>query len=94
MSENIDNVNISIVDVVGKIEDGVGLVLNLTLQDLSYDIGYWFNKDGYVRIVPDDNFLDLLNVNSIYEYERYDDLIYIIHSKIPNMNKIIEEYLN
>lgn len=86
-------VNISIIDVVGEYNDGVSLLLSVMIYDDVYEIAYWFNKDGEVRLVPEQSLLDVLGVESIYEYGLIEDLIYFIHINIPNMDKILKEFL-
>ena len=85
--------SISIIDVKGKVNGGVSLLLNLMINDSSYEIAYWFNKIGDIRLVPEQVLLDKLEIETIYEYELIDDLIYFIHTNIPNMDKIIKEFL-
>lgn len=86
-------INVSIIDVIGKYEDGISLMLSVLIYDEVYEIAYWFNKDGQIRLVPEQKLLDILGVQSIYEYELVEDLIYFIHINIPNMDKIQKDFL-
>ena len=85
--------SVSIVDVIGSNNGGVSLMLNLMIFNTPYDIAYFFNKEGDIRLVPEQTFLDRLGLDDIYEYEFLDEFVYFIHNNIPNMDKIIEEYL-
>ena len=90
---NINNiVNVSITDVLELNNGGISLLLSLLILDEPYEILYWFNKEGDVRLVPEQNFLDKLQIESVYDYEYINDLIYFIHTNIPNMDKIINKY--
>lgn len=87
-------ITVSIIDVIGKYEDGISLMLSVLVYDEMYEIAYWFNKDGQIRLVPEQRFIDMLGVvETIYDYELIEDLIYVIHTNIPNMDKIQKEFL-
>ena len=86
-------ISVSVIDYIGKMEDGVALLLNVIIFDQLYEVAYWFNKDGKVRIVPEEKMLKKLKVNSIYEYDKVEDLVMVIHSNIPNVDKILNEFI-
>lgn len=85
--------SLSIIDYIGKMENGVSLLLNLVYNDISYEIGYWFDNNGNIKIVPENKLLDKLEVNNIYEYDKINELIYFIHNNIPNKNEILNKFL-
>lgn len=85
-------ISVSVIDYIGKLEDGVALLLNVMIFDQIYEMSYWFNREGLVRIVPEQKLLDKLNVNSIYDYEGVEDFIILIHTNIPNVDKILDEF--
>ena len=85
-------INVSIIDVIGESNGGVSLMLNLMVFEEPYEIAYWFNDNGDIRLVPEQKLLDNLELESIYDYEYIEDLVYFIHTSIPNMDKIIEEF--
>lgn len=94
--DNIFNnipITISIIDYLGKMNDGVGLLLSLVADDKSYEIAYWYNKEGQVRIVPEPKLLNLLGVDDIYDYKYINELIYFIHNNIKNPDDILNEFL-
>jgi len=95
MEENSNNlpISISIIDYIGQMEDGVGLLLNIIINDTSYEVGYWYNKKGDVRIVPQQNLLDLLEVDNIYEYDKIQELVQIIYDSLPNPLEILDEFV-
>lgn len=95
MEENSNNlpISISIIDYIGQMEDGVGLLLNIIINDTSYEVGYWYNKKGDVRIVPQQNLLNLLEVDNIYEYDKIQELVQIIYDSLPNPLEILDEFV-
>lgn len=92
-NEEYNELSISILDVKGQINNGVGLLLNLMIKDEAFELGYWFNIHDDIIISPEDKLLIFLDVEKIEEYEYFDILINFIHENIPNKDKIIEEYL-
>lgn len=95
MNEFLNNIpmTLSIIDYIGKMENGVSLLLNLVYNDISYEIGYWFDKDGNIKIVPENKLLDNLGLSDIYEYDKINELIYFIHNNIPNKEEILNKFL-
>lgn len=85
-------IDVSVIDFMGKLEGGIGLILSIKIFDTFYEVIYWFTEEGNVRLVPEPKMLEKLNVNNIYEYDNFDDLVLIIHNNIPNIEKIIEEF--
>lgn len=86
-------ISVSVLDYLGKVEDGVGILLVIVAGETSYELGYWFNKDGHVRLVPEPKLLEKLKVTDIYQYKYINELIYFIHNSLPDTNKILEEFL-
>lgn len=87
-------ISISIIDYIGKVGDGVGLLLSLVAGDISYEIGYWFNREGDIRIVPEPKLLEKLGIVDIYEYTYINEFLYFIHHSLPDTDKILNEFLN
>jgi len=85
-------VSISIVDYVGKIKDGVAILLSINIEDIIYQMVFWFNKYGKYVLTPDDKLLKLLNINSIYEYEHLEDLLKKIFMTIPPVNELFKKF--
>ncbi|MDY0268802.1 hypothetical protein [Trichloromonas sp.] len=87
-------ISISIIDYIGKIDNGVALLLNMIAGEDIYEIGYWYDRNGNIRIVPEDKLLIKLNIDNIYDYDKINELIYFIHNSIPNTEEILNNFLN
>lgn len=86
-------ISVSIIDYIGKVEDGVALLLNIVAGDTTYELGYWYNKDGKFRLIPEKRLLDKLKVTDIYDYKYIKELIYFVHHSLPDTNKILDEFI-
>lgn len=86
-------VSVSVIDYIGQMEDGVALLLSVMIFDQLYEVAYWFNREGKVRIVPEEKMLKKLNVESIYEYDHVEELVMVIHSNIPKVDRILDEFI-
>lgn len=87
-------ISVSIIDYFGKIENGVGLLLSIVSNEDTYELGYWFNREGQIRLVPDDKLLKKLNLKDIYEFEYINEFIYFIHNSLKDTDKILSEFLD
>lgn len=88
-------VSIGLVDYMGKIEDGVGMILSLIIGEKNYEIMYWFNRDNKYRLVIEDSFYyDNVNIKDIYRYEHTPELIsYINNVIIKDKEAVFNEFL-
>lgn len=82
--------DISIIDIIGEINNGIGVLLSLVVNDTVYEIAYWFDNDGNFRIVPEQKMLDKLGIDTIYNYEKLDSFLIFIRSSIDH-NMILME---
>lgn len=87
-------ITVSIIDYLGKIENGVGLLLSLVSDEDTYELGYWYNREGHIRLVPDNKLLRKLNIDDIYKFEYINEFIYFIHNSLKNPDKILDEFLD
>jgi hypothetical protein len=85
--------SVSIIDVIGKIGNGVGLLLSLVVEETTYEIGYWFNQEGQISIVPEKKLLERLNIDDIYEYKYINEFVYFVHESLPGTDMILREFL-
>lgn len=88
-------VSIGLVDYMGKIEDGVGMILSLIIGEKNYEIMYWLNRDNKYRLVIEDSFYsDNVNITDIYRYEHTHELIsYINNVIIKDKEELFNEFL-
>lgn len=88
-------VSIGLVDYMGKIEDGVGMILSLIIGEKNYEIMYWFNRDNKYRLVIEDSFYsDNVNIKDIYRYKHTPELIsYINNVIIKDKEVVFNEFL-
>jgi hypothetical protein len=95
MDDIISNapITVAIIDYIGKIGEGVSLLMCLVTQDETFEFTYWYDRKGNIRLVPEQRLLDRLKVKNIYEYVRINELVYFIHHSIPDPDKILDEFL-
>ena len=85
-------ISISIVDYIGKIKDGVAILLSIRLEDSVYQLVFWFNKDCKYALSVEDKLLEVLNIKSIYEYELIDNLLEKIFLVLPPVKELFEKF--
>lgn len=85
-------VSISVVDYVGKIKDGLGVVLSMAIEDDVYQMIFWFNKECKYVLSVDEELLKILNVKTIYEYENLEDLLEKIFLALPSVKEMFEKF--
>jgi len=93
-NENI--ISVSLIDYIGKIKDGVAVIISIMINDISYEMIYWFNKEGKRSVKIEDNFYrNFPHIREIYEYEYLIDLLYYIDEiLLPKREDIFNEFLN
>lgn len=91
MSEFIKS--LSIIDYLPDINDGVGLLCNLIINEKSYELIYWFNDNDSFRIVIDESFYTDFNIE--YNIHNFDGITYIkdyLDKNIPNKDEILKKF--
>lgn len=84
--------NISIIDYIGKTNDGVAILFSWILLDEYYEFIFWFNKNNEYKIYTDEGLNNVLKVNDIYEWEQLYNFIIYLNSIIPNKNDVFKEF--
>lgn len=84
--------SISVIDYIGKIKDGVAIILSINIDDAIYQMIFWFNKHSKYVLTVDENMLKLLNVKTIYEYENLEDLLKKIFQTLPPVKDLFEKF--
>lgn len=84
---------ISIVNYIGKVDNGVAVDLSLKVKDELFNIIYWFDKNENYKMSIDEKFLKKYNINNIYEYKNYKKLAYYIHNFIiTDKEQLFEDF--
>ena len=88
-------ISVSLIDYIGKIDGGVGVILSLMLLDIQYEIVYWFNPKNDFRLTIEQKFYDNYpQIVDIYHYEYLIDLLYHIDTEVlPSREEIFKEFL-
>lgn len=90
----MNNFSVSIVDYIGELFGGVGIILSMNINDNIYEFVYWFNPSGDYRVVMNENFYDdFRHIQNIYEYKYLKDLIVYLHGKVlPSKEDCFKEF--
>ena len=88
-------ISVSLIDYIGKIENGVGVIISIMINDIPYELVYWFNREGKRSIKIEDKFYrHYPQIRDIYEYEYLIDLLYYIdETLLPPKEEIFKEFL-
>jgi len=90
--QDLDNF-ISIVNYIGKVENGVAVDISLKIKDEIYHIMYWFDKNDNYQMSAEEKFLIKYNLSTIYEYKKYKKLAYYIHNYIiKNKKQLLKDF--
>jgi hypothetical protein len=84
--------SISIIDYLGKVRDGVGVVISINVDDQIYQSVFWFNKDCKYVLSVDDDLLKFLEVDSIYDYENLEELLEKIFLELPPAKELFDKF--
>lgn len=94
MEQIVENNFISIIDYIGKINDGVAVLLSMNINDNIYELVYWFDPENNYILTADKKFLQDYEINNIYEYKNFNKLLYFIHNFVLyNKEEIFKEFL-
>jgi len=85
-------ISFSVIDYIGKLEDGVAVLLSMKVDDDLYEIAYWFNKDENYTLVADKYFLDKYKLIELSDFQGYEELKYLIDRSLPSHEAIFEEF--
>jgi hypothetical protein len=89
---NSEMVSISVVDYIGKVKDGVAIILSINIDDVIYQMIFWFNTSCNYVLSVEEKLLEVLKVKSIYDYEHIDDLLQKIFMALPPVKEIFEKF--
>lgn len=84
--------SISVIDYIGKIKNGVAILLSLNVDDNLYELIFWINRQKNYTLTVENRLLELLNVKDIYDYQYINELITKIFKSIPPINELFNEF--
>jgi len=84
--------SVSVIDYIGKIKDGLAILLSINVDDKIYEIIFWFDKNSNYTLTVDEKLLKDLNLESIYEYPYTDKLIKIIFKNLPPVKDLFKKF--
>ena len=88
-------ISLSIIDVVGQMDGGLAILFNLLANDLySYEVIFWYNKEGTILIEPEEKLLKRLNITDIKEYDKLEEMCFYFYSHIPNPDELLVKYID
>jgi hypothetical protein len=85
-------VSISIVDYIGKVKDGLAILLSINIDNTIYQMIFWFNGHKKYVLTVEENLLKLLDIKTIYEYEHLEDLLIKIFMTLPPVKDLFEKF--
>ena len=85
-------ISVSVIDYIGKIKDGVAILLSLNVDDKIYELIFWFNRTSNYTLTVDERLLKDLNLDNIYEYPYIDKLIKIIFDTLPPTKDLFSKF--
>ena len=96
MNSGTSNVSVSLIDYIGELEDGVAVILSLSLNNQTYEMMYWFNRDNKQRVTIEEKFYHHYpQIRDIMEYEYLIDLLYYVDTEVlPGKEEIFAEFFN
>lgn len=84
--------DISIIDYIGKINNGIGIIFSWLLFDKYHEFIFWFDEKNNYKIYTNDNLNKILGVNDIHEWEQIENFIIHLNSLLPPKNEIFKEF--
>ena len=84
--------SVSVIDYIGKIKDGIAILLSLNIDDEIYELVFWFNRTLNYTLTVDDKLMKTLGLDNIYDYPYIDKLIDLIFKTIPPVEEIFDKY--
>lgn len=80
-------------DYLGIIENGIGVLLSMTVGEKRYELVYWFDDNLNYRIVAEEQFYMDYKIASMYEFSKVKELVAFIDIFIlPSRDEIFKEF--
>jgi len=89
-----NTINVSIIDYIGRIDNGIAVILSLQINSENYEMIYWFDKGKDKSLKIEEKFYQHYpEIGDIYDYEYLIDLLYHIDTKVlPDKEEIFKEF--
>ena len=84
--------DISLIDYIGKINNGIGIIFSWILFDEYHEFIFWFNEKNEYKLFTDEKLNKSLEVNDIYSWEQLDNFIVYLNSIIPAKKDIFKQF--
>jgi len=85
-------VSVSVIDYIGKVKDGIAILLSLNIDDKIFEMIFWFNRNMKYTLTVQDGLVHYLNLESIYDYKYKDQLIEMIFKTLPPVKDIFKQF--
>jgi hypothetical protein len=85
--------DISIIDYIGKVNDGIGVLFSWIIYEKYYEFIFWFDKENNYKIFTDNDLNEILKVNDIHEWKYIDNLIIYLNSILLPKEEILKKFL-
>lgn len=92
MEENEIVLKTSIIDYMDPINNGITILIGITLYEFTFQAIYWTDKEGMELLECEDRFLRLWGMKNTVDLPFYDFLINDINSILPDKSEIFKEF--
>lgn len=84
--------NISLIDYIGEVNDGIAILLSWILDDEYFEFIFWFNPKNDYKIFAESNLTSKLGIDNMHDWEQIENFIIFINSIIPPKSEIFKEF--
>ena len=84
--------NISLIDYIGKVNNGIAILFSWIIDDDYYEFVFWFNKNNDYKIFTESNLTSKLGIDNMNDWEQIENFIIFINSIIPPKDEIFKEF--
>ena len=92
----MNDISVSLIDYIGVMGDGIAVILSLVIDDISYEMVYWFDEKSKKIVKIEEKFYhNYPKIRDIMEYEYLIDLLYYVDIELlPSKEEIFAEFFN
>jgi len=85
-------ISVSVIDYIGKINDGVAILLSLNIEDKIFEMIFWLNPEMNYTLTVQDGLLHFLKLENIEDYPYLEQLMEMIFKKLPDIQEIFKKF--